>query len=96
VCGRKIERIGQIQELCQQAIEVDQQVLEPLLQLRGVGSVTVIGRVSNEWAQFLKQTMETEAGKGVGTFEHVNPVVTKKRTRQTKKTFGGKQKKARK
>ena len=70
-CGRSIERIGQIQEICQQAIEVDQQVLEPLLRLRGVGSVTVVGRVSNEWAQFLKQTMETEAGKEAGTFEHV-------------------------
>jgi len=70
VFGTKIDRVGQIQELCRKTIQIDQQVLEPLTSLRGVRSVKIVGRVTEGWAEYLKRVMENDAGTAAGAFEH--------------------------
>lgn len=62
--------MGQIQELCKQAIVLDQKVLEPLVQVRGVRCVHVVGRVSDDWKAFLKRAIESERGTQVGDFDY--------------------------
>jgi hypothetical protein len=52
------------------AIEVDQQVLEPLAKLRGVELVKVVGRITDEWAEFLKRSIESGVGADVGALKH--------------------------
>lgn len=57
---------------CRQSAIVDQQVLEPLTKLRGVGQVEVVGRVTDEWAEFLKLAMTGTPGTEMdgSVFEH--------------------------
>jgi hypothetical protein len=88
--GQSITKIGQIQELCQKAVEVDQQVLEPLLRLKGVGNVKVVGRVSDEWAAFLKTSMESKTGGDLKDFRHSTFVqwVRRKRKKGGRKKVG--------
>lgn len=54
--------IEEFEELCRQSVDVDQQVLEPLTKLRGVHNAKVIGRVTDDWAQFVKECMEGNLG----------------------------------
>jgi hypothetical protein len=70
--GKKIEYIGQIQELCKQAIASDERVLEPLVGIRGVpwSGVVVKGRVTDDWKEYLQMAMESENGTEVGDFDH--------------------------
>jgi len=70
--GRKGLNIDELEELCRQAIDVDQQVLEPLMELRGVGNVNVVGRITDDWAEFIKICMQDATGTKTeaGTFEH--------------------------
>lgn len=70
VLGKYIQRIGEIQRLCQQAIEVDQQILTPLGTVRGVKEVIVSGRVTDEWAQYLTMSIQSARGVEVVAFKH--------------------------
>jgi hypothetical protein len=54
--------IDELEVLCRQSVDVDQQVLEPLAKLRGMRDVQVLGRVTDDWARFLKSCMESEFG----------------------------------
>jgi hypothetical protein len=71
-------------------VEVDQQVLEPLLRLKGVGNVKVVGRVSAEWAAFLKTSLESKTGGDLKDFRHSTSVqwVRRKRKKGGRKKVG--------
>jgi hypothetical protein len=60
--GRKGLNNDEIEVLCRQSIDTDQQVLKPLVSLRGVPEVAVVGRVSPEWTAYLKVCMTAEPG----------------------------------
>ena len=47
-------------------------MLEPLTELRGVVNVSVVGRVTNDWAEFIKICMQGAGGMSIkkGTFTH--------------------------
>jgi hypothetical protein len=61
-----------LEVLCRQSIDVDQQVLEPLTKLRGLQNVTVEGRITDDWAEYLKVCMKGEVGTTLDdeVFEH--------------------------
>ena len=67
---RKDLDVEELEVLCRQSIDVDQQVLEPLTTLTGIENVIVMGRVSEDWAEFLVRCMETAPGTQAGNFEH--------------------------
>jgi len=54
-----------LERLCKQSVEADQQVLQPLAKLRGIPKVEVVGRVTDEWTAFLKACMEAKVGVAV-------------------------------
>ena len=62
--------VEELERLCRLSIDADQQVLEPLLVLRGVGRVEVKGRVTDGWKRFLKGAMESGVGSEIGRFDH--------------------------
>jgi hypothetical protein len=70
--GRKNLNSQDLEVLCRQSVDVDQQVLEPLTKLRGVQNVEVVGRVTDDWAEFVKVWMEGKLGTTLedGVFEH--------------------------
>ena len=60
-----------LEVLCRQSVDVDQQVLEPLTKLRGLQNVTVEGRITDDWAEYLKVCMKGEVGTTLDeVFEH--------------------------
>jgi hypothetical protein len=63
-----------LQELCKKSVDVDQQVLQPLNRLRGVRQVKVVGRVTDEWASYLKGRIEGEKGAAEVEFKHSTDV----------------------
>jgi hypothetical protein len=70
--GRQGLSIEELEVLCRQSVDVDQQVLEPLTKLRGVQNVEVVGRITDDWAQFIKLCMEGKVGTTLddGVYEH--------------------------
>jgi len=58
--------------LCRQSVDVDQQVLEPLTKLRGVQNVKVEGRITDDWAGYVKICVEGNLGTTPGgrVYEH--------------------------
>jgi hypothetical protein len=70
--GRRGLNIEQLEELCKQSVDVDQQVLEPLTKLRGVQNVKVVGRVTDDWAEFVKVCIQGKPGTSIddGVYEH--------------------------
>jgi len=64
--------VKELEALCKQSVDVDQQVLEPLTKLRGVQNVKVVGRVTDDWAEFVKVCMEGKMGTTLddGVYEH--------------------------
>jgi hypothetical protein len=70
--GRQGLNIEELEVLCRQSVDVDQQVLEPLTKLRGVQNVEVVGRITDDWAQFIKLCMEGKQGTTLddGVYEH--------------------------
>jgi hypothetical protein len=56
--GRKGLGVDELERLCRQSIDVDQQVLEPLARLRGIENVRLVGRVSEDWAAFLRKSIQ--------------------------------------
>jgi hypothetical protein len=61
-----------LEVLCRQSVDVDQQVLEPLTKLRGVQNLEVGGRITDDWAEYLKVCMEGKPGTALDdeVFEH--------------------------
>jgi hypothetical protein len=70
--GRRCPSIEELEVLCRQSVDVDQQVLEPLTKLRGLQNVEVVGRITDDWAQFIKLYMEGKVGTTLddGVYEH--------------------------
>jgi hypothetical protein len=68
--GRKNLDVEELEALCRQSVDVDQQVLEPLVRLRGIDNVEVVGRVTEDWARYLKGCLQSPPGTKVGRFEH--------------------------
>jgi len=64
--------LEELEVLCRQSVDVDQQVLEPLTKLRKVESVKVEGRITDDWAEYVKECMEGNLGMalGDGTYAH--------------------------
>jgi hypothetical protein len=88
--GRQGLNIEELEVLCRQSVDVDQQVLEPLTKLRGVQNVEVVGRITDDWTQFIKLCMEGTVGTTLddGVYEHrtaVKWVVPPKRKRGRKR-----------
>lgn len=61
--GRKDLEINELEALCRQSIYVDQQVLEPLARLGGIENVQIVGRVTEEWAGFLRRSIQNTLDK---------------------------------
>jgi len=55
--------------------------------LKGIGNVKVIGRVSVEWGQFLKESLESET-RSAEIFEHKTPVQWEPREMKRKRKGG--------
>ena len=74
--GTRSLDVEELETLCRQSVDVDQQVLEPLTQLRGLQNVEVVGRITDDWAQFLKVRMEGKLGTTLdeGIYEHRSTV----------------------
>ena len=68
--------LEELEVLCRQSVDVDQQVLDPLTKLRGVQNVKVEGRITDDWAEYLKVCMEGKSGTTLSgeVFEHRTPV----------------------
>jgi hypothetical protein len=60
--GRSNLNMVDLEGLCRMSMEADQQVLQPLTRLREIGNVKVVGRVTEEWAEFMKTCMEGKLG----------------------------------
>jgi len=77
----------ELEVMCRQSVDVDQQVLEPLTKLRGVQNVKIEGRITEDWAEYLKICMEGELGTtlGIEVFEHRTPVQWLKPTKRKKR-----------
>jgi hypothetical protein len=74
--GRQGLNIEELEVLCRQSVDVDQQVLEPLTKLRGVQNVEVLGRITDDWAQFIEMCMQGTLGTTLddGVYEHSTAV----------------------
>lgn len=68
--GRKNFGVGELEALCRQSIDVDQQVLEPLTKLRGIRDAETVGRVSQDWVKFLKSCLQSSPGTNTRYFNH--------------------------
>ena len=70
--GMEYTSLEELEMLCKQSVDVDQQVLEPLTKLRGMQNVMVEGRITDDWAEYLKMCMEGKVGMtlGDGVYEH--------------------------
>jgi hypothetical protein len=70
--GRQGLNIEELEVLCRQSVDVDQQALEPLTKFRGVQNVEVVGRITYDWAQFIKLCMQGTLGTTLddGVYEH--------------------------
>jgi hypothetical protein len=60
--GVEYESLEELELLCRQSVDVDQQVLEPLTRLRGVQNLKAGGRITDDWAGYLKLCMEGKPG----------------------------------
>jgi hypothetical protein len=75
IFGKLVTRVGEIQTLCEQAIEVDQQILAPLGELRGVAKVEINGRVTDKWARHLEKSIRSAVGVDIVPFEHGSAII---------------------
>jgi len=72
--GRKSLEPAELERLCRLSVAADQTVLEPLAQLRGLfAKVTVRGRVTDAWADYLTACMERDKADPPQPFEHAVP-----------------------
>jgi hypothetical protein len=62
----------ELERLCRQEIDSDQQVLEPLLKLWGVGNVKIEGTISKEWTEYLKVPLESAERIDIGIFKRTH------------------------
>lgn len=72
--GKRHLGVTELEQLCRMAQGVDQQVLEPLRDIRGVDTVYIVGNVEQDYGEYLKRTIMSPLDSKVEAFRHKNPV----------------------